>query len=196
MSGQKTLTPLSLKQKLLRISEVTLVFLLAVFIAIIMAFYHDELGPISTTILIIVAVALFLPKFLRRNFETDKRDNLETVKSIDYQNSIGSFFWTRPDKTGLFPYREFVTSFTKSAKKQLQGKIFYIDFKAKCLVAAVQILHIIFLPFAIVYASRIKDPLTSFFIILIVAIVFIKSYDGTRNFIIRRLAKKLIHNSN
>ena len=76
MSVQKTLTLLSLKQKLLRISEVTLVFLLVVFMAIIMAFYYNELGPIPTTILIIVAVALFLPKFLRRNFETDKMKDI------------------------------------------------------------------------------------------------------------------------
>lgn len=187
MPKQKITT--SLKQNLLKISEVALVFLFTAFMAIIMAFYYDELGLVLTTILIIVAVALFLPNFLRRNFNTDKKKNLEMVKALDYQDAIGSFIWTKADKSGLFPYREFNTSFIKSPKEQVEGKVFYIDFKAKCLIAFVQVLHMIFLPFAFVYIANLKDPLISIFAILIVTILFVKSYDKTRNLIIRKSAK-------
>lgn len=186
----------SLKQNLLKFSELALVFLFATFMAIVMAFYYDELGLALTTTLIIVAVALFLPNFLRRNFNTDTKKNLEMVKALDYQDAIGSFLWTRADKSGLFPYKEFNTSFVKSAKEQVEGKVFYIDFKAKCLVALVQVLHMIFLPFAFVYIANLKNPLISIFAILIVTILFVKSYDKTRNFIIRKSAKNINPSNN
>jgi len=186
----------SLKQKLLKFSELALVFLFVTFMAIVMAFYYDELGLALTTTLIIVAVALFLPNFLRRNFNTDKKRNLEMVKALDYQDAIGSFLWTKADKSGLFPYREFNTSFAKSPKEQVEGKVFYIDFKAKCLVALVQVLHMIFLPFAFVYIANLKNPMISIFAILIVTILFVKSYDKTRNFIIRKSAKNINPSNN
>jgi hypothetical protein len=186
----------SLKQKLLKFSELALVFLFATFMAIVMAFYYDELGLALTTTLIIVAVALFLPNFLRRNFNTDKKRNLEMVKALDYQDAIGSFFWTKADKSGLFPYKEFNTSFVKSAKEQVEGKVFYIDFKAKCLIAFVQVLHMIFLPFAFVYIANLKNPLISIFATLIVTIFLVKSYDKTRNFIIRKSAKNINPSNN
>lgn len=194
MSEQAAITPL--KQKLLKLSELILAFLFATFMATIMAFYYDELGPAITTILIIVVVTLFLPNFLRRNFNTDKKKNLEMVKALDYQDAIGSFLWTRANKSGLFPYREFNTSFVKSPKQQVEGKVFYIDFKAKCLIALIQVLHMIFLPFAFVYISHLKDPLTSIFVILIGTVLFVKSYDKTRNFIIRKSAKNINSSNN
>lgn len=194
MSEQTAITPL--KQKLLKLSELILAFLFATFMATIMAFYYDELGPAITTILIIVVVTLFLPNFLRRNFNTDKKKNLEMVKALDYQDAVGSFLWTRANKSELFPYREFNTSFVKSPKQQVEGKVFYIDFKAKCLIALVQVLHMIFLPFAFVYISHLKDPLTSIFVILIATVLFVKSYDKTRNFIIRKSAKNINSSNN
>lgn len=183
----------SLKKKLLKFSELVLVFLFTTFMIIIMAFYYDELGTIPTTILIIAAVALFLPKFLRRNFGTDKMKDIEAVKGIDFQNSIGSFLWTRVDETGFFPYREFVTHFCrpKLMKKQLQGKVYYIDFKAKCLIATIQLLYGTLFLFLFIKIGKINNPLIAIFAILSVTIISIKSCDKTRNFIIRKSAKIL-----
>ena len=189
MTEQKIKT--SLRQKLLKVTEIIIVFLFTIFIGTFMAFYYDELGPVISTILVIVFVVLFLPKFLRRNFGTDKEEyqNIEVIGSPDYQNKIGSFIWTRTDNNGLFAYREFVTGSFRSAKKQLEGRIFYIDFKAKCLIAVVQILHIISLPLIFIYIRKIKEPIMAIFVIVIASIFFIKSYDKTRNFIIRKFKK-------
>ena len=157
-----------------------------------MAFYYNELGPIPTTILIIVAVALFLPKFLRRNFETDK---MKDIGGAYHQEKIGSFLLTRADKTGFYPYREFNSIFAfispiKYSRKQHKSKIYYIDLKTKCLILLIH--AVLFLGFILAFlkVSKIENNLLSIVLILVSTIVFFQFFDTVRNFIIKKFAKK------
>lgn len=181
-----------LGRKLLKLTEITMATAFMIFLATVLVFFYEDLGYLPTIAIIIIVGALFLPRFLRRNFGTDKNRNIEAVKGIDFQSSIGSFLWTRVDETGFFPYREFVTRFRpKLMRKQLQGKVYHINFRAKCLIVLTQFLYAACFLFIFANIERIDDPLMAIFTILATIVLLIKFCDKTRNFIIRKSAKNI-----